>query len=301
VEVLVVRFRHWIWIALVLAPPFSSHLMSQVDTTGNEKPLVIHARAQIPFKLYQNYLIVVQGSLGTLEGLNLLIDTGSNVTSIDRRIARKLGLKGQKHKLALLNQAARVERVVLPSLQVGSFRVESLLGLVQDLSFIDTTIGIRIDAVVGLDFLGHSSFAVDYESKKMLFGPIAAMSSAVPFKTGAPVVTVELRLNGMPVRLLVDTGTRNLLLFECQLPEGLRKLPTRVVRRSFNSAATSFETKEILVSRVQLGAVERGPLRALLTNDSAFFDQSFDGTLGPTGLGLKWIAFDFERDNFDWR
>src|SRR5215469_4732179 len=116
----------------MLPPPLSSHLMSQVDATGNEKPLVMLRRAGIPFKLYQNYLIVVQGSLGSLEGLNFLIDTGANVTSIDRRIARKLDLKGQKHKLALLNQAALVERVELHSLQVGSLRVESLFGLAQD-------------------------------------------------------------------------------------------------------------------------------------------------------------------------
>lgn len=261
----------------------------------------MHARAEIPFKLYQDYLIMVQGSVGTLEGLNLLIDTGANVTSIDRRIARRLGLKGLEHKLALLNQVARVERVVLSSLQVGSFRAESLPGLVQDLSFVDTIVGIRIDAIVGLDFLGQSSFAVDYESKKIVFGPIQAMSLFVPLKTGAPVATVEVRLNGQPVRLLVDTGTRNLILFEQRLPEGLRKLPTRDVKQSFNSAATSFETKEILVSKVQLGSIDRGLHRAVLTNESAFFEQFFDGALGPTSLGLKWIAFDFERGNFGWR
>ena len=295
------RVRQWFWITLVLPWPSLSQTMSQVEMTHSEKPPATHARYEIPFKLYQDYLIVVRGSVGTIDELNLLVDTGANVTSVDRRIARKLGLKGQDHKLALLNQTARVERVVLPSLQVGPFRVESLPVLVQDLSFVDSVLGIRIDAVVGLDFLGQHSFAVDYESKKVLFGPIEAISLVVPFKTGAPVVTVEVRLNGQPVRLLVDTGTRNLLLFERQLPEGLRKLPTRDIKQSFNSAATAFETKEILVSKVQLGAVDRGLRRAFLTNDSAFFDPSFDGTLGPASLGLKWIAFDFERGSFGWR
>ena len=295
------RLRHWLWIALVLPLPVSSQMGPQVDTAGSEMPPTIRARARISFKLYRDYLIVVQGSLGTLEGRNLLIDTGANVTSIDRRIARKLGLKGQDDKLALLNQAARVERVVLPSLQVGTIRAESLPGVVQDLSFVDSVVGSRIDAIVGLDFLCHSSFVIDYVSKKMIFGPIEVTPLIVPFKTGPPIVTVEVRLDGQPVRLLVDTGSRNLLLFERQLPEGLRKLPTRDVRRSFNSTATSFETKEILVSKVQLGVADRGFQKALITDSSGFFDQSFDGAVGPASLGLKWIAFDFERGSFGWR
>jgi predicted aspartyl protease len=301
VEVLAVRLRQWFWIALVLPLPSSSQMVSQFDTKRGEERAALHARPEIPFKLYQDYLIVVQGSLGTLERLNLLIDTGANVTVIDRRIARMLGLKGQEHKLALFGQAARVERVVLPSLQIGSFRAESLPGLVQNLSFVDAVVGIRIDAIVGLDFLGQSSFILDYESKKMVFGPIEGMSLAVPFEPGAPVVTVEVRLNGQPVRLLVDTGSRNLLLFERQLPEGVKKLPTGNINQSFNSAARSFETKEILVSNVQLGAVDRGLRKALLINDSELFGQSFNGALGPASLGLKWIAFDFERGRFGWR
>lgn len=52
------------------------------------------AEPSIPFKLYRDYLIVVQGSLGGREALNFLIDTGVNPTVIDSRIAKKLGLTG---------------------------------------------------------------------------------------------------------------------------------------------------------------------------------------------------------------
>ena len=289
------RPTRWLWIVLVLSGPCSSQMMSQAPIGGAPQ------RVAIPFKLYQDYLIVVHGSVGTFEGMNFLIDTGANVTSIDRKTARKLELRGHDAKLAVLDGKVRVERVVLPRLQIGSIRVESLPGLVQDLSFVDRLVGVRIDAIVGLDFLGRNSFTVDYESQKMVFGPIEVTASEVPFRTPAPMVTVDVRVNAEAVKLLVDTGTQNLLLFERQLRNGLRRLPTRDVRRSFNSDSTSFETKEIVLSKIQLGTADLWPRKAFLTDGNAYFDQSFDGALGPRSLGLKWIAFDFERGSFGWR
>lgn len=295
------QLMRWLWIAPVLLGPSPSRIEAQVHATGSDAPSAMHERGEVPFKLYQSYLIVVQGSLGTLERLNLLIDTGANATSVDYRIARKLGLKGQQAKLALVNQPENVRRVTLPNLRLGPVRAESLPVLVQDLSFVQTTLGVRVDAIVGLDFLGRSSFAVDYESKKMVFGSIDPACLAIPFKHGAPTVTVEVRLNGQPVRLLIDTGARDLLLFERHLPEGLWRLPTLDVKRVFNSAAAWYETKEVIVSKVQLGASDRRNQKAFVTPGNEHLDPFFDGAFGPASLGLKWIAFDFEHGSFGWR
>ena len=40
-------------------------------------PRSANAVAEVPFDLYQQHLVVTKGSIGTLNGLSLLIDTGT--------------------------------------------------------------------------------------------------------------------------------------------------------------------------------------------------------------------------------
>src|SRR5215468_8816505 len=113
----------------VLAVPQAG--VPQIQQSGppmfDRNPLVVASGLEIPFKLYQGYLIVVQGSLGTLDRLNFLVDTGVNRTKVDSRTAKKLGLTAAAiHQLALFNQNLDVGQVVLPSIKLGPIRAESL-------------------------------------------------------------------------------------------------------------------------------------------------------------------------------
>ena len=118
--------------------------------------------AEIPFKVYQEYLIVVEGKIGELEHQNLLLDTGSNPSMIDRGVASKLGLQGKTRELLLFNKSVVSESTSLPDLQFGPLRRQNLQVMVIDLSAISNGLGTRIDAVIGLDVLGATNFTVDY-------------------------------------------------------------------------------------------------------------------------------------------
>ena len=91
-----------LWPALIS----SSTTLAQNTTQANSTPHLL-SRVEVHFRLYRNYLIVVQGSLGLLDGLNFLVDTGANPTAVDQKIAKKLGLGGHPKKLDLLDQACR--------------------------------------------------------------------------------------------------------------------------------------------------------------------------------------------------
>jgi predicted aspartyl protease len=289
------------WIALVLTQssfpqiPQSALPISDPNLPGATR------RVEIPFKLYRDYLIVVQGSLATLEGLNFLIDTGVNPTAVDPRIAKKLRLTGEAQKLALFNQNPDATQIVLPSLQLGPIRAGFLPAVIQDLSSFEKVFGIRIDASVGFGVLGLSSFSIDYRSKKIVFGPIDLSPFAVPFDTGPPVLTVQIQIQDEPVRLLVDTGADELVLFKCQLHGHLRQLPVGSVRRFFNGASEEFELKELRLPRVRLGTTDFGPQKGLLVDRNANCGRSFDGVVGIRRLGLEWVAFDFEHRSFSWK
>src|SRR5262249_56997224 len=182
------------------------------------------------------------------------------------------------HTLALLNQNASVEQGVLPRLRLGPIRVESLPGMVQDLSPLKEALAVRIDGIVGLGVLSLSSFSIDYRTKKIVFGPVEASPSAVPFGTGPPIVTVQLRLRDEPVRLLVDTGAAELVLFECKLHGHLRQLPVSGdPRRLSNSCGTESGLTEVWLRGVRLGAIDFGLQKALSADGSVNCDRSFDG------------------------
>ena len=282
-----------LWLVLV-APASGQNGAGQ----GTQQNL---SRVELHFKLYRNYLIVVQGNLGRLAGLNFLIDTGANPTAVDQRIARKLGLKGQSKKLQLLDQSVPVEAVELPTLQLGPIRAESLRGIVQDLSPVENNLGVRIDAIVGHDVLAAENFTIDYEAKKIIFGTVDPLPFAVPFHTRPPTLTLELQVGGDAVPLLLDTGAKDVLLFECSLRGHLRDLATLSVKQSSSSKGTAFDVQEAWLSEVHLGTAELAAMRVLVVPEKQTCVRGFAGVLGISALGARQITFDFERKLFSFR
>lgn len=259
------------------------------------------SRVELRFRLYRNYLIVVQGNLGWFEGLNFLIDTGANPTAVDQKIAKKLGLKGQSKNLQLLDGSERVEEVGLPTLQLGPIRAESHRGIVQDLSPLENNLGIRIDAIVGLDILAAETFTIDYETKEIIFGDIDPLPFALPFNTRPPTLTLQLQVEGEAVPLLLDTGAKDVLLFECSLQGHGRALATIGEKLSSSSQGKAFYVQEARLSAVHLGAAELRAMRVLVVPGKQSCGWGFAGVLGMSALGFRQIAFDFQRDLFSFR
>lgn len=258
-------------------------------------------RVEIPFRLLRKYLIVVQGSLGGVDGLNFLVDTGANPTAVDQRFAIKLGLKGQRKKVELLDQSMTVGEAVLPALQLGPIRSESLRCIVQDLSPVERNLGVRIDAIVGFDVLGAENFTVNYESSKIIFGNIEPLPFSVPFDSGPPKLTVQLRVGDEPLRLLLDTGAQDLLLFECALPDQLHDFAIVGVTKSSSTKDVAFDVQEARLSEMHLGGADLGEMRVLVVPRKQSCGWPFAGVMGMSAFQLKEVAFDFERKMFRFR
>ena len=78
-----------------------SSLVSFESLQGSQPP------GDLPFQLVQQHLIVVKGSIGGLQGLNLLIDTGTIPSMLDKRIAGKLRLHAEPSVLAAFGRTSR--------------------------------------------------------------------------------------------------------------------------------------------------------------------------------------------------
>ena len=254
---------------------------------------------EVPFDVFGGYLVVIRGSLGKLEKRNFIIDTGTNPSVLDERVARHLGLSGRKEKLRLVNREIDTTTVLIPSIRVGPLARESMPMLVQDLSFFQSKLGIRIDALIGLDILGTVSFEINYANRRISFGSTTPGSEGVSFKTDPPLVTVEMTIEDQPFRLVVDTGASGLILFDKGASKKLRTWQVTGEANSWNMSG-QFTMQSIQISDSQLGNSGLGRLRAYLTADQSQA-LGFDGLMGISMLRAAQISFDFERRLFTWQ
>ena len=263
----------------------------------HEARLVHH---EIPFQTYRGYLIVVQGSLGGKSRRNLIIDTGTDPSVIDSRAAQELHMAGVVGKLAVHDQVVDAQQAVLPSVQISTLRAESLPVLIRDLGFLQKDLGIRIDAVIGLDVLSLSNFSINYTTKRIVFGATPVSGSSVPFQSAPPWLIVRMELDGVSIHLLLDTAASGLLLFQSRIRDRLPQLISLGERKSANMGG-DFRLQRVKLARTKFGESDFEQVNAFVVEDQQDESRDFDGLLGPSALGLKQIAFDFQRHTLSWK
>jgi hypothetical protein len=74
---------------------------------------------KLPIRLFWDYLVMVEGSIGNIQKLHFLVDTGAYPSVVDQKIAHKLGLAAQSARVNLANKSVQTGRVILPSLLLG--------------------------------------------------------------------------------------------------------------------------------------------------------------------------------------
>jgi predicted aspartyl protease len=246
--------------------------------------------AAVNFQLYWNYLIVVQGSAGPIQGLNFLVDTGATPSVLDPQLAGKLHLDTQPIDVAVLGGKVQGGIANVPSLQIGPIRKDNLRVMIEDLSFIQKSLPFRIDGIVGLDVLGQSPFVIDYASRKLRFGPPPAMQLSLPLqmKQGRPIITAA--VDGTPADLLLDTGAPSLVLFQ-QMQDSRSTAKGQPAPASIGEV----DRKQVEIVRLVLGQAEFSHESALMARNYWDAGHDFDGLISPTALGITRLAIDLAQ------
>jgi hypothetical protein len=251
---------------------------------------------RLKFDLLENHLVVVHGGIGAVEGLRLLVDTGANPSMVDRRVAKRLGLHPEESEFVVFGHKTRVARAVLPDMRLGSFRAETVPAGVGDLSFLH-----GVDAIVGLDVLSRSSFSIDYQHREISFGPMDARHPAIRLEVTPPFLTVQLTISGRPFRLLVDTGSRRLVLFERRVRDRLPPLAVHGEQVFYHLAGSS-ALRRVTMSSFDAGAWSSDRIEAFLSDAPVEgYPPDIDGVLGVRVLASIHAEFDFERSRLGFR
>jgi hypothetical protein len=259
--------------------------------TNNTQP------KKVSFELYRDSLIVIHGAIGDLRGLNLLIDTGTDPTVLDKRVADRLHSKLEEVVgLETIHRKVAAWRTTVPNVDLGPASPHNVAVVVQDLSFLEKGLGCRIDALIGLDVLSSTSFIIDYRARAITFGDPPIGGPAVPFAHTLPLVKIAMILNGRPVELLLDTAASSLMLFRTHWPDP----PNRGSIQHSTNLAGDLPRVPMTLSTLALGSLKLRGQSAFLIDGGQNVEREFDGLFNPALLGLHQISFDFENHRFGW-
>jgi predicted aspartyl protease len=248
----------------------------------------------IRFDLYRGYLIVARGTAGPLKGLSFLLDTGANPTILDPWIARKLHLPQLPSDVQVIGGRVQATTAVVPSLNVGPIQRNNLPVSIEDLSFFEKIIPVRIDGMIGLDVLGQTPFVIDYAARQIHFGPLPAMPDAIPLQLTDGLAILDAQVNDLPLHLLLDTGSSSLFLFARSMPGRVWDLKVKAAQERSDTIGKS-ESKQVKLQSLRLGTAQFVQEPAFVVADSSHGVHRFDGLVSPIALGMRKVAIDLGR------
>jgi hypothetical protein len=267
-----------------------------LGSTNVDQP--VPGRVEIPFELYNGSLVIVKTTIGSVRNVKMILDTGTSPSAISKEVADRLKLPGKEETLLTLKGNIPARSVVLPRIEVGPLHAESVRVLVQDLCFMERSLGISLGGIVGLDLLSKGSFTIDYSSRKIVFGPIPLGEKVLPFATTVPFLSVRGRVGGQEVRLMVDSGTWGLLVYRDRL-----QVMREQLRLDANASISSVGGKTRVSwfrAPVSLGKDDLGMRDVAVAAADSDLQDAFDGVMGFARMGFRKVFFDFERGMFGW-
>lgn len=259
------------------------------ELTGNEMAVDI----------YGGYLVVVPGTINGLGNLRFLLDTGATNSAIDRAVAEKLGLRGAAAKVVSFDKTLACEWAEVQEMTFGPERILNKHIMIEDLGYLRSA-GAQVDGLIGLDILRRESFVLDYARERIVFGePASAGMRSVPMRADERSISVEVYVDGRPVRMVADTGVRGTVFYEDALRDTFTDY--HVERRSrWLSVGGAVEDEVALVPRLSIGGHELDREIVVVNAPGTARLSGVSGYLGLASLDANEVAFDFETNRLLW-
>jgi hypothetical protein len=153
--------------------------------------------------------------------------------------------------------------------------------------------------MIGFDFLSQGPFTIDYELKKIVFGPVDSSLTRVPYEAHPGYALVELKIQQQTLQLLVDTGASDLVLFasathDCQ--QYIRNIGTR----TWSNMGGEIHVQQVQLKDAYLGASSWGTQDVFILPDGGNPPSGLRGLLGLVSLKAQRVGFDPGRRIMVW-
>ena len=253
---------------------------------------------EMPFELYNGYLIVVEGRIGDLTGLKFILDTGVTTSVLDSKIAAKLKLSGRPNHVFNIDKTVPVESSTIPEVRFGPVQARNVEMLIANLNTL-SDFARGVDALIGVDLLRLNNLTFDYDRRRVLFSPIDHNIQRAQMRPEPAYFTVRVQVQGHPIDLLLDTGLEGVLLYEDRIRAhvpGLRMEPgvkKVTIGRRMNA-------KLVTLPEMRVGPKVMDRQVLLIKGPPGNMLDGLDGAIGIAPFHPKRIAFDFASKTLRW-
>ena len=270
-----------------------------VTTEEPESTSSITPGRVLPFRLSNGYLILVNGQIGAQTRLKFILDTGASISIVSSKIADTLNLKRQPAGSFNFDRKLAWEQATVPEVRFGAIEATGIVMLVGDLAKY-SEFARNVDAIIGLDLLKFANFSVDYGVKKIIIHSFSQGSPVNRNEALSNCLILEIQVQGHPIRLIVDTGFPDILLFEERL---LSKVPDLAITADvFNvTLGNRLHGKRTTLHGVRIGQ-RSNDFSVLLTKAPApDVLPGIDGVVGIGPLSARRVNFDFSKETLSWQ
>jgi len=285
------RFCTLLLAALLTSTGWASDPQGQAEATVG--------RGEIPFKLFGDFLIVMDGRIGDHSKLKFALDTGVTHSVIDHKLADRIPAPRRRlGKVLSFDKTINADWVEVPEIEFGPIHVTNFFMMIGDLRYF-RSFATRVDAVIGLDLLRLSSFSIDYDTQRVKFGPVNT-DSGVPMDVDGVCITVQLVLGESKARLMVDTGAQALVLYEDRVAGRLPQL--KMERETAGISMGGWvPSKRGFISNARLGKTMLDGTLFLVKSPPGSMLADVDGYFGTAALKARRVDFDFETKTLAWK
>ena len=279
-----------LFLGLICSLSVSSAALSS-STFSASSPALAIVSGTVSGRLVAGYLLVVPISINGRGPWEFVVDTGTNQTVLDPELARELHLATAGS--VILNTLAGPQQASVAavySLSAGGSAVEKIEVLVGGLDAVRALDG-RIRGVLGLDFLYHFAFSLDYAHARLRLFPPNLLAD--PENSSVESVNVRLvsgRLlvpsmwqDGAERFLALDSGIAEVLLFEEQ-EAGPRAMKSDEGRQMLVTNFASTHTKRISLADFVVGKQRVRGLHGLLLRRTGGVKELLEDGLLPASL-----------------
>ena len=258
--------------------------------------------AGVPFDLVNNHIYVD----GQVDGkpARFLVDTGG-INLLTPAAAKKFGL-ASVGKMAINGAGEQAENVAFArgkEVRVGAATLANPVFYVVDLGNLPQIEGLSIDGLVGYEMFRRFGVRIDYAGKRLTFSDPHRFAPppnavALDFKLADTIPEISGTLDGVPVLLTVDTGSRDSLTLSSpfasahELARKYAAAPEAVIGWGVGGAARG---RPVRFGTLQLSGLDIDGIAGNLFvgNKGAFADPNVAGNLGGGVLRRFTVAFDY--------